>query len=168
MFSRYKHKHTIEYLIGIIPKGAISLISKGWGGRTSDKHVTENSSLLYKLLPGDFVLVDCGFGIKGSVGLMCAEVRISAFTRRHSQLDAKDVEETRQIAHLRVHVERVIGCVHTSHIILNETKPSSKAPQSVYILHCLFSWRLVQVGQEVAFNLVKGFACGIVEADREQ
>ena len=50
-FSHYKHKHTIEYLIGITPKGAISLISKGWGGHASDKYVTENSSLLYKLLP---------------------------------------------------------------------------------------------------------------------
>lgn len=39
------------------------------------------------------------FDIKESVEQMCAEVR--------SQLDAKDIEETRDTAHLRVHVERV-------------------------------------------------------------
>ncbi len=31
----------------------------GWGGRGSDKHVTEKSGLLNKLLPGDLVLVLC-------------------------------------------------------------------------------------------------------------
>lgn len=52
-FSNYKHSNTRKYLIGITPRGAISFISKGWGGRTSDKHVTENSGFLDKLLPGD-------------------------------------------------------------------------------------------------------------------
>ncbi|XP_077057551.1 uncharacterized protein LOC143710491 [Siphateles boraxobius] len=112
-FYHYKHRHTLKYLIGITPQGAISSISKGWGGRVSDKHVTENSGLLNKLLPGDLVLADRGFDIRDSVGLMCAG------------LDAKDVEETRQIAHLRVHVERVIGCVRNKYTILSETIPVS-------------------------------------------
>ncbi|XP_077058646.1 uncharacterized protein LOC143711199 [Siphateles boraxobius] len=124
-FSHYKHRHTLKYLIGITPQGAISFISKGWGGRVSDKHVTENSGLLNKLLPGDLVLADRGFDIRDSVGLMCAEVKIPAFTRGRCQLDAKDVEETRQIAHLRVHVERVIGCVRNKYTILSETIPVS-------------------------------------------
>lgn len=124
-FSHYKHKHTLKYLIGITPQGAVSFISNGWGGRASDKHVTENSGLLQKLLPGDLVLADRGFDISDSVGLMCAEVKIPAFTRGRCQLDAKDVEETRQIAHLRVHVERVIGCVRTKYTILSGNIPVS-------------------------------------------
>lgn len=55
-FSHYKHKNTFKYLIGIAQHGAISFISKGWGGRVSD--LTENSGLLQKLLPGDLVLAD--------------------------------------------------------------------------------------------------------------
>lgn len=57
-FSNYKHGHTLKYLISITPQGVISFISKGWGGRTSDKRITENCGFLDKLLPGDLVLAD--------------------------------------------------------------------------------------------------------------
>uniref|UniRef100_A0A9J7ZF00 THAP-type domain-containing protein n=2 Tax=Cyprinus carpio TaxID=7962 RepID=A0A9J7ZF00_CYPCA len=124
-FSHYKHQHTLKYLIGITPRGSISFISQGWEGHVSDKHVTENSGLLNKLLPGDLVLADHGFDIRDSVGLVCAKVKIPAFTGGHSQLDAKDVEEARRIAHLRVHVERMIGCVRTKYTILNGIVPVS-------------------------------------------
>ena len=35
-------------------------ISKGWSGRASDVYLTEHSSLLKNLLPGDVVLADRG------------------------------------------------------------------------------------------------------------
>ncbi|KAL7397397.1 hypothetical protein ABVT39_021307 [Epinephelus coioides] len=87
----------------------------GWGGRTSDKRVTENCGFPDKLLPGDMVLTDRGFDIRESVGMMCAEVRTQAFTKGQRQLDAKDVEETRSLANLRIHVERVIGVVRNKY-----------------------------------------------------
>ncbi|XP_052471879.1 uncharacterized protein LOC128028648 [Carassius gibelio] len=124
-FPHHKHQHTLKYLIGITPRGSISFISQGWGGDVSDKHVTENSGLLNKLLPGDLVLADRGCDIRESVGLVCAEVKIPEFTRGHSQLDAEDVEETRRIAHLREHVEKVIGCVRSKYTILNGIVPVS-------------------------------------------
>ena len=57
-FSQYKHHNTVKYLIGITPKGTVSYISEGWGGRTSDKHLTEHCSLLTHLVPRDTVLAD--------------------------------------------------------------------------------------------------------------
>ncbi len=63
--------------------------SQGWGGHVSDKHVTEKSGLLNKLLPGDLLLAERGFNVRDSVGLVCAEVKIPAFIRGRSQLDAK-------------------------------------------------------------------------------
>uniref|UniRef100_A0A3Q2ZP36 Zgc:113019 n=2 Tax=Kryptolebias marmoratus TaxID=37003 RepID=A0A3Q2ZP36_KRYMA len=122
-FSRYKGRHTMKYLIGITPHGSISFISQGWGGCTSDKHITENCGLLSNLLPGDIVLADRGFDIKDSVGMMCAEIKMPSFTKGRCQLDAKDVEDTRALAHLRIHVERVIGCMRNKYKMLHRTIP---------------------------------------------
>ncbi|XP_041945988.1 LOW QUALITY PROTEIN: uncharacterized protein LOC121707452 [Alosa sapidissima] len=123
MFSSYKHTHTMKYLIGITPKGLICFLSKGWGGRTSDKHITQNSGFLNNLLPGDIVMADRGFDIQESVGMLCAEVKLPAFTKGRCQLAARDVEETRKIAHLRIHVERVIGNICQKYRILTGTIP---------------------------------------------
>ena len=59
----------------------MSSISEGRGGRASDKHLTENSGLLNKLLPSHMVLADRGFDIKDCVGLYCSTVILPAFTR---------------------------------------------------------------------------------------
>ena len=36
-WSSYKHHNTAKFLIGITPQGTVSFISKGWGGRASEK-----------------------------------------------------------------------------------------------------------------------------------
>ncbi len=123
MFSSNKQSHTMKYLIGITPGGFICFLSKGWGGRTSDKHITLNSGFLNNLLPGDIVLADRGFDIKEGVGMLCAEVNLPAFTQGHCQLVARDVEETKKIAHLRIHVERVIRNVRQKFKFLTRTVP---------------------------------------------
>ena len=124
-FSNYKHAQTNKYLIGITLQGVISFISKGFGGRASDKQVTDESGFLDKLLPHDIVLADRGFDIQESVGFMCAEIKIPAFTKGKCQLHAKDIEETRKLAHLRIHVERVIGNVVGKYKLLSSTLPLS-------------------------------------------
>ena len=42
----------------------ISFVSELWGGRVSDKHLTEHSGILDKLLPGNVMLTDWGFDVK--------------------------------------------------------------------------------------------------------
>lgn len=123
-WSNYKHHNTVKFLIGITPQGVISFISKAWGGRVSDKHVTENSSVLRKLLPGDIVLADRGFDIADSVGFYQAKLYIPAFTKGKKQLSAQEVEETRTIANVRIHVERVIGLVRRKYVILQSILPT--------------------------------------------
>ena len=60
-WSQYKHYNTAKYLICISPQGVITFISKGWGGCTSDKYITEHSGFLRYLKHGDVILVNRGF-----------------------------------------------------------------------------------------------------------
>ncbi|CAC5424265.1 unnamed protein product [Mytilus coruscus] len=122
-WSSYKHHNTVKFLIGITPQGTVSYISKAWGGRASDKKITENSGFLSKLLPGDLVLADRGFDIEASVRSLMAEVKIPAFTKGKNQLAPIDLETTRKIANVRIHVERVIGTVRQKYTILNGPLP---------------------------------------------
>lgn len=122
-WSSYKHHNTVKFLIGISPQGVISFISRSWGGRCSDKHITENCGFLNNIMPGDLVLADRGFDIQSSVGSLYGELKIPAFTKGKDQLNPVAIESTRQIANVRIHVERVIGLVRQKYTILNDTLP---------------------------------------------
>ena len=113
----------MRFLIGISLQGVITFISKTWGGRTSDKYLTENTKFLNNLLPGDVVLADRGFDIAESVGFYCAEIKIPAFTKGKKQLSGADFESARRIASVWIHVERVIGLVRNKYTILQSILP---------------------------------------------
>lgn len=80
-WSQYKQSNTAKFLIGIAPQGVVTFISEGWGGRCSDKHITEHCGILDNLRPGDVVLADRGFNISESVGFYCARLHVPAFTK---------------------------------------------------------------------------------------
>ena len=122
-WSSYKHHNTAKLLIGITPQGVVSFISDAWGGRVSDKYLTEHCGILNNLVPGDVVLADRGFDISDSVGILQAKLHIPAFTRGKSQLSALEVEETCSIANVMIHVERIIGLVRQKYTILRGTLP---------------------------------------------
>ena len=102
----YKHHNTVKILLGIALQGVVSFVCEPWGGRVSDRYLTEQCGKLDKLLPGDVVLADRGFDISESVGMMQAKLHIPAFTK--TQLSAM---ETKTIRNVRIHVECVIGNV---------------------------------------------------------
>ena len=110
-WSNYKKHNTCKYLIGITPQGSISFISKGWGGRVSDVHLTENCGLLSKLLPGDVILAHWGFNIEQSAGMYCAKLCIPPFMKGETQLSKLEIDTARSLSQVRIHVERVIGLV---------------------------------------------------------
>lgn len=120
-FSSYKHHNTIKVLIGITPQGTISYVSEASGGRTSDKFLTENCGILSKVVLGDMVMADRGFTIHESVAFKGAKLVIPAFTKGKDQLDPVDVETTRGIASVRIHVERVTGLLRSKYTILQGT-----------------------------------------------
>ena len=120
-WSQYKLYNTAKYLISITPQGIISFISNGWGERVSDKHIVEHSGYLSNLLPGDVVLADSGFDVADSVAMLGATLDIPAFTRGCEQLPPSDVEATRKLANVRIHVERIIGAVRQRFQVLSAT-----------------------------------------------
>ena len=122
-YSNYKNHNTVKVLVGITPQGSISFASNAWGGRTSDKYLTDNCGILKKLVPGDLVMADRGFTIQESLIFHKAELAIPAFTKGKDQLDPVDVEGTRGIANVRIHVERVIGLLRRKYTILSGILP---------------------------------------------
>jgi len=89
----------------------------------ADVHLTENSGLLHHILPGDVVLADRGFTNEESVNLVCAEVKHPPFTWWKPQLSKLEVDTSRQLSQVRIHVERVIGAVRQKYVILQSTFP---------------------------------------------
>jgi len=101
------------------PQGVTTFVSGSYGGRVSDKHWTRESGILKKLLPGNILLADRGFDIAKDVSLMQASLEIPTFTIGLTQLSPNDVEKTRKIVNLRIHVERVIGATRQGFSILS-------------------------------------------------
>ena len=112
-------------MIGISPTGAVTFLSHGWGGRISDKQLTIESGFLDLLTFGDSILAHRGFLNAEEVATRGAVLAIPSFTRGKSQMPAKDVDESRKIAQVRIYVERVIGRLKTFKI-LNSTIPISQ------------------------------------------
>ena len=125
IFSNYKSRNTIKHLVGITQSGSASFLSAGSGGRASDKEITLNSGFLDKVTFGDCVLTDRGFLIEEKLATRGAVLRVPAFTRGKVQMSAKDVDMSRQIAHVQIHVEQVIGQLKKFHI-LNSVIPISQ------------------------------------------
>lgn len=124
-WSNYKHHNTIKFLIGITPQGTICFISEAWGGRASDKFIVENSNFLNYIMPNDVVLVDRGFLISDALRTLRANLVIPAFMKGKKQLCPLDIENTRNIAHVRIHVERIIGMLKQVFSILQGPIPIS-------------------------------------------
>ena len=129
-YSNYKGHNTVKFLIAISPTGAITFISKCWGGRVSDKHITIHSGFLKHLINGDQVLADRGFDIAEELALQGATLAIPPYTKGKQQLSQREVEESRRLSRVRIHVERAIGRMKT-YKLLHTTFPITliKRPQ---------------------------------------
>lgn len=108
-WSQYKHCNTVKYLVGCTPNGFINFISKGYGGRISDKALVEKSNLIEVLPTGSVVMADRGFKELGSLfasrGIKLLKPPSVYAAKKPTK---EEVMQTKIIASLRIHVERVI------------------------------------------------------------
>ncbi|XP_055509316.1 uncharacterized protein LOC129707898 isoform X1 [Leucoraja erinacea] len=119
----YKHHNTIKFVLGIAPSGAISFVSAALEDSGTDNTITLSSNFFDHLLPGDVIFADRGFDMKDCAGFYGCEAEILAITSGKAELSALDVEKSREFAHLRIHVKRVIGGVRQKYRILSNTVP---------------------------------------------
>lgn len=116
-YSNYKNHNTMKFLVGITPYGAISFLSKCYGGRISDKELTAKSGFYNKLEYGDLVMADRGFLIEEELSVHGASLAIPPFTRGKKQLSQREVESARRLSRSRIHVERAIERIKNFQIL---------------------------------------------------
>ncbi|CAN7944109.1 unnamed protein product, partial [Ixodes hexagonus] len=116
-YSPYKSHNTAKGLIGISPNGYITFVADLAAGRVSDKVVTKNSGLYGLLERGDSVMADRGFLIQEDLAEVGATLNIPPFLNGKPQLSIEEEKQTRDIAKVRIHVERVIAQVKTFRIL---------------------------------------------------
>lgn len=108
-WSEYKKTNTMKYLISSTPDGIINYISTGFGGRASDALIVEQSSFLDILPPAVHIMADRGF--KHIERLLknknCVLIRPPS-VETGTKMNKEQAAETKRIASLRIHIERII------------------------------------------------------------
>ncbi|KAL7377301.1 hypothetical protein ABVT39_025307 [Epinephelus coioides] len=104
-YSKYKNWTTVKYFIACHPSGAITYVSKGWGGRASDVHVVRNSEFLSQryLHAGDQILADRGVTLREDFAVLGVQLITPSFTRGRKQLSAEDVANSCVTSNIRIH-----------------------------------------------------------------
>lgn len=108
-WSEYKKANTIKYLVACTPDGLVSFVSAGYGGRISDVNLVEHCNFLDSLEPGTCILADRGFKhlelyLKQRNFTLIRPPSVSS----GSKLTKSEARLTKQVASLRIHIERVI------------------------------------------------------------
>ena len=107
-YSNNKSHNTVKYLVGMSPAGANTFMSSGWGGRVSDKQITvrilwPSRSKWWDTSRSWFYHQRCG-----------ATLRMPHFTRGKKQRSAQEVETSRRLSNVRIHIERIIFRILTT------------------------------------------------------
>lgn len=108
-WSDYKKGNTVKFLISCTPNGLVNYISPGFGGRASDVTILQNCNFLDGLQPGNIVLADRGFKhVESILDAKGIKLLRPPSVPSGTKLSKQQVLQTKIIASLRIHIERVI------------------------------------------------------------
>ena len=81
----------------------------GWCGRVSDKQIPKESGFFINVSTVGCILADRGFNAKEEVSALEAKRKIPSFTKGKEQLSDDEVDSSRRLSSVQIHVECVIG-----------------------------------------------------------
>lgn len=147
-YSTYKSHNTMKGLVGCDPNGGLLFVSSLFTGSISDKKIVEQSGLLEllseklkvkELLPNDAVMFDKGFNIVNEIQALKLAYNVPPMASE-LQFPEEEVFETRSIASVRVHVERLIRRFK-SFKILSRVVPITLMPHlnQIWTICCILS-----------------------------
>lgn len=143
LYSSYKSHGTYKVLIGISPTGAVMFVSDAYEGSISDVEIVKQSGFLDHLEAGDLVLADRGFTIREILAEKGVDLNIPPFLNGRKKLTAEEEIYTKQIARVRIHVERCIERIKKFRL-LSKVIPLSLQPvfsQMVFVAGCLVNFQ---------------------------
>ncbi|CAG4966261.1 unnamed protein product [Colias eurytheme] len=142
-WSQYKNANTLKYLLASTPDGFIVFVSAGHGGRISDTNIVEVSRFLDVLPPNCSILADRGFK---HIDTLLTKKGIKLLrppsVAKNVKLTKKEAIQSKVIASLRIHIERVIRRIRLFKLL----KP-----------HSVINNKLIQYIDEVVT-----IACGLI------
>lgn len=118
-YSNYKSRDTVKFMVGLSPNLTVNFVSKAYGGRASDKHITLSSDLFMNALPpNSFVMADKGFNVSKELSDKGVRLIIPDFKGRdRSQMTPREAANCEAISSARIHVERIIQRIRTFHVL---------------------------------------------------
>lgn len=117
IFSSYKSNYTIKYLVAISPSSMITYISKGYGDKSTDGFIVNDSGYLELVEPGDQILANKGFPQIRTALLERQCVLIMPPFATNPQCTEEEVLEGYSIASVRIHIERAIQRIKVYEIL---------------------------------------------------
>ncbi len=110
LYSHYKSRHTLKFLVGCAPSGEIMFVSQTFGGRTTDTEATIKSGFVDLIENNDGILADKGFpSIEADVNTKGGLLVMPPFKQKQRQFSSSENQEAYKCASVRVHVERCIA-----------------------------------------------------------
>nr|XP_058955543.1 uncharacterized protein LOC131782824 [Pocillopora verrucosa] len=136
-YSYYKSNTNMKGLVGITPSGVCSFVSDLYTGSISDKEIIIQSGFLDKLSKGDGVMADKGFLIQDELAARQAHLVIPPLLKKKPQFSEEELDSTRSIANLRIHVERCMERIKNYHIF-DRAFPISMADSAsdIFVVIC--------------------------------
>ena len=107
IYSAHNRTNTFKCLLGIAPHGAVTSISSLYTCCISDVEITKLSGFRHLIEPGDNVMADKGLTIRKLLSEKDVTLNIPPFHSSKGRFTGKEIQDTTQIACLRIHVDRM-------------------------------------------------------------